>query len=75
MPQPLPAFLDRAAFLLDGGCEAHVTAVCVRAALDSPWVSYLTKIVLGPRGQLELPAPRALVKLDRLRVVQGFVPA
>lgn len=31
--------------------------------------------MLGPRDQLELSAPRALVKLDRLRVVQGFVPA
>src|SRR5437763_6512549 len=67
-------FLDRAGFLLDAGCSAQVTSVCVRSMPEEEWVSFTTKIVLGPENVLRADLGSVLVNLPNLRVIRASVP-
>jgi len=69
----LRAFLERAQFLFDAGCVAQMTSVCVRTMPGQPWISFTTKIVLGPREVLQDGLPSVLVDLDTLRVIRAVV--
>jgi hypothetical protein len=67
-------FMEQAKFLQGIGCAAQMTSICVRSMPEKQWVSFKTKIVLGPHDVSRDDSRSVLVDLPTFRVIRAVVP-